>query len=31
MPCMGLLTIDEIMDALEGLRVREVAPPTSIR
>jgi hypothetical protein len=31
MPCMGLLTLDEILDALQGLRVREVAPPSSIR
>jgi len=31
MPCMGLLTLDEILDALQGLRVREVAPPTSLR
>jgi hypothetical protein len=30
-PCMGLLTLDEILDALQGLRVREVAPPSSIR
>lgn len=26
MPCMGLLTLDEILDALKGLRIREVAP-----
>lgn len=31
MPCMGLLKLDEMLDALQGLRVREVAPPTSIR
>jgi hypothetical protein len=30
-PCMGMLTLDEILDALKGLRVREVAPPSSIR
>jgi hypothetical protein len=30
-PCMGMLTLDEILDALQGLRVREVAPPSSIR
>jgi hypothetical protein len=30
-PCLGLLTLDEILDALQGLRVREVAPPSSIR
>jgi len=30
-PCMGILTLDEILDALKGLRVREVAPPSSIR
>ena len=30
-PCVGQLTLDEILDALKGLRVREVAPPSSIR
>jgi hypothetical protein len=30
-PCLGLLTLDEILDALQGLRVREVAPPSRVR
>jgi hypothetical protein len=28
-PCMGMLTLDEIVQALQGLRVRQVAPPSS--
>jgi len=26
LPCMGLLTVDEIIDTLKGLRIRELAP-----
>ena len=26
MPCLGLLTLDEILEPLQGLRVREIAP-----
>jgi hypothetical protein len=30
-PCLGVLTLDDILDALRGLRVREVAPPSRVR
>ena len=30
-PCMGMLSLEEILHALQGLRVREVAPPSTIR
>ena len=30
-PCLGVLTLDDILDALRGFRVREVAPPSRVR